>query len=289
MIEYVPHDRIDKVEWDQLNLNSKTCSIYNESSMLDAACPGWDGLIDRETGSILPLTHGKKWGVSYLYQPIGLQWCGGMQEPVQEQLISLVQAIPPHFRYWDFCIPLEVEIPDVEACTCTNQMLDLSASYGELRSGYSSNHRRNLRGDVRVETIGVVEFMDLFRQSAARFDLTKKDVQVVHAILQLADSRGWLSIPRITNTGCAAAIIQRNDKLVFFKSTNDKRGRDVKGMFHLIDMVIKDNSGGVKVLDFAGSNDPNTNRLYKGFGASAHVYLRIRRNKLPFPFNLLKK
>ena len=219
-----------------------------------------------------------------------MQWCGGIKASIKEQLIGLLQAIPPHFRYWDFCIPAELDLPDVDTSTCTNQILDLSSSYVELRTAFSSNHKRNLRGDVHVESIDVNEFMRLFqRNTAARFGLSRGDIQVVHSILELVDSRGWLDIMRVKGTGCAAAIIKRNDKLVFFKSSNDQKGRDVKGVFHLINKVIEDNAGGVKVLDFAGSDNPNTNRLYKGFGASAHVYLRVRRNKLPFPFNLWKK
>ena len=60
-------------------------------------------------------------------------------------------------------------------------------------------------------------------------------------------------------------------------------------MFLLLDSFIKENSQKNITLDFEGSNDENLARFYKGFGSKECVYLQLRRNRLPFLINWLKK
>ena len=95
---------------------------------------------------------------------------------------------------------------------------------------------------------------------------------------------------RMDGVLCAAVCFMTwLGRSILFKSASDARGREAKAMFHLIDRHIRSITGECTILDFAGSNTPSVARFNDGFGARTSVYLRLRRNELPFPLNLFKQ
>jgi hypothetical protein len=53
--------------------------------------------------------------------------------------------------------------------------------------------------------------------------------------------------------------------------------------------VINRFSGTKTILDFEGSDIPGIKRFFKGFGSKEEKYYFVKWNRLPFPFNKLKK
>jgi hypothetical protein len=293
MIEYLPHRSIDKEEWDYLVEHADRPNFYDRSTILDVASPGWDGLIDRASGSVMPLCHRKKFLIRYLFQPLGLQYCGSYNNDIKhDQLERFLGAIPHEFRYWDICTPTGGVPSHVEIEERMNMQLTMDREYEELLKGYSQGHRRNLRGGEELEfrPMQIEEFIDAFRKTTARLHgIGPKDIRTMQEILRVASQEGRLTILSLRGSQCAAAFIEWKRTLIFFKSANDDIGREQNGLFRVVDQVIKANTRKVDVIDFAGSDHLNTQRFYKGFGAVGNVYLRVRYNAIPFPFNLLKQ
>ncbi len=290
MIEYLEHDQINKQEWDQLNERPLHSSFYNSSEVLDIASPDWSALVDRETGHVMPLTCRKKIGFRYLYQPIGLQRLGVHGPNADEHLPRFLEAIPDHFVLWDISVAQRTVPAGVQHVEATNCILQLDRAYAELAAEFSTNHKRNLKTQIPVvESISVRRFMECYANtSAKRFGVSVEQQEVIQRLLTHVEACDSLQLLGLAGTQCAVAMIKWKNTLIFFKSCNDERGRKIRGLFHLVDQVIKDQEGQDIVLDFAGSDDPNTQRFYTGFGAKTHVYLRLKYNVLPFPFRFLK-
>ena len=102
MIEHLPHSAIDKRWWDAQLLRCSNKMWYAQSWVLDIASPGWEALVDRGSGAIMPLTWRKKYGVRYLYQPYGLQQLGVFAPAIGDGLQGrFLDAVPQAFKYWD--------------------------------------------------------------------------------------------------------------------------------------------------------------------------------------------
>ena len=290
MIQYLLHHQIDKGEWDRLNERSPYSSFYNASGVLDITSPGWQALIDRETGHVMPLTCRKKFGFHYLYQPIGIQYLGVHGPDANNNLARFLQAIPSHFLLWDICVGQQTPVMDIQSTASSNCVLNLNRPYAEISAGFSTNHKRNLKTAPPVmESVGIEQFMHWYAvTSAKRFHISRSDQKVIEHLLRYTEKEGCLKILGVAGTKCAVALIRWKDTLIFFKSTNDEKGKEVRGLFHLIDHTIKDHVNQQVLLDFAGSDNLNTQRFYKGFGVETRVYLRLKHNALPFPFRFLK-
>ena len=290
MIDYLKHGEIDKAQWDAWNERVGISSFYNRSAILDIASPGWQALVDRESKHVMPLTCRKKFGFEYLYQPIGLQQLGVHGPEADQHLERFVKAVPDHFVLWDIATSQVSTVEEMNCVPATNCVLDLNRPYAELRAAYSSNHKRNLKTvEPLVEHRSIEHFMRDYRATSAKqYSINEGNLETIEKILLFCEEEGSLEIRGVENTGSNTAMIRWMDKLIFFKSCNDNAGREVRAQFHLMDQVIREQAGRPMSIDFAGSDNPNTQRFYKGFGAEARVYLRVKYNALPFPFRFLK-
>ncbi|MBL0128906.1 MAG: hypothetical protein IPP83_15955 [Flavobacteriales bacterium] len=177
MIRHLTHTEIDKAWWDAALLRCENRLWYAQSWILDIASPGWEALVDEETGSIMPLTWRRKWGVNYLFQPYGLQQLG-LFAPAgsMDRTDEFLAAIPSRFRYRDICLNESMRslVKDgVSVTERTDQVLSVNASIEELREAYSKGHRRNIRSSDHGE-IGeratAAEFFELFaRTTGSRY------------------------------------------------------------------------------------------------------------------------
>ena len=149
MIEHLPHEAIDKAAWDARLDRSANALWYAHSSVLDAACPGWEALVDRERDAQMPLTKGRKFGIEYLYQPFLLQQLGVFgAAPSPDLTGEFLCAIPRKFKLAEIMLqaPTVSGAPtDMEFTERSNLVLDLRAPIDDLRAGYHTGHRRNLK------------------------------------------------------------------------------------------------------------------------------------------------
>ncbi|HQV50747.1 MAG: GNAT family N-acetyltransferase [Flavobacteriales bacterium] len=303
MIEHLPHTAIDKHWWDMQLLRSCNKMWYAQSWVLDLASPGWEALVDRDSGAIMPLTWRKKYGLRYLYQPYGLQQLGVFAPAIVDGLQEMfLDAVPQRFKYWDIYLNTaikQVKKPDVITTTRIDQEIKLDRPAEEIRAAFGVNHRRNLK-KARVAAsyfVGDVlpsEFVALFeRTTGARFgDTDPQHMRGMQELIAEGVKRGECSVIGIRKDAvlhAAACLIKWQGRLIWFKAASDEEGQALKAMFFLIDHAIGQYAEKEQVMDLAGSNDPNVARFNKGFGAESSVYLHLKRNTLPPPLKWFKK
>ncbi len=298
MIRYVRHTDIDKAAWDG-HLNACSNKLwYGLSNTLDAAAPGWDALIDTETGSQLALPWRKKFGITYSYQPFLIQQLGPFSPvPSRSDTSRFIAAIPDHFRYADIYLCAgDASAPHLSEQQ--NITIDLRDPIDAIRKRYSENHRRNLRKTEGAANgwdanAALDELISFFRGSDQfkRWRIDASRIATMERVLRSAADRNEGFACGVRQQGMLVAgafFVHWGGRLIFLKGLANEQGRALHAMHYLIDHVIAEHAEQPLLFDFAGTNDPDLARFYLGFGGERSVYLRALINRLPPLIRLLK-
>jgi hypothetical protein len=297
LIRYLDHTKINKAKWDETITASSGALVYAMSWYLDIVSPGWNALIDDDYISVFPITHRKKFFISYLHQPHFTQQLGlfGHQEQNENKLADFLNNIPSQFKL------VEIQLNHINHLPLTNAFksfprrtfhLPLNEDHTEIKKKYSENHTRNInkaiKSGVKISSeINFTEIISLFRKNKGSgiSTLQDKDYHVLNLLYENAVKKNLLECMGIYDGKdelIAGAVFLRSlrSHIFHFSATNAK-GREIPAMPFIIDTFIKDHSRENFFLDFEGSMDENLARFYRGFGSQEVVYLQIRKNNLP--------
>lgn len=301
MIRYVPHREIDKAWWDTRIVASHTPLWYGLSAVLDAASPGWDALVDDSSGAVMPLTHDRKLGVSYLYQPFAVQRLGVFTPEHDPALVgAFLQAIPARFKLWDImlnsvgCVGQPGAVRLLER---TNMELDLGAEVIALRAAYSDSHKRGLRkwgGEGEVVDLLPGEFLKVLEGSEQfkQWGISGKQQGALQRLAHVAYSRGegrFFGLKVDEGYLAVALFVHWGGRVIFLKGLATEAGRGVFALHRIMDHMITAEAGKQAVLDMAGGHAPQLRRFYAGFGARPSLYLHARYDRLPQPLRWIKQ
>ncbi len=296
MIKYLQHGEINKEKWDDCINLSPQGLVYALSWYLDAVHPGWEALVENDYEAVFPLTSGKKFGISYLYQPFFNQKLGAFSRKHGEyiNIDPFLEAIPEHFRYADIKLNRANRITgkEFEVNMNTNIELDLSENSETIRNNYSENAIRNMK-KFNNENIVLNEEKDsdlLIRIFRANMGRTLPRIRDIHysglkQVMDTAFDKGTGRMLVAKNPKdkflAGAFFITYNKRAVFLFSANTEEGRETRAMYGIIDRFIAENAGEKLILDFEGSNNENLAGFYKGFGGKNFDYPGLRINRLP--------
>lgn len=301
MIRYLRHSDIDKAWWDTRIAASHSPLWYARSAVLDAASPGWDALVDDASGAVMPLTHDRKWGFGYLYQPFSVQRLGVFAPTPDAALVgAFLHAIPARFKLWDIMLHGSecVGQPDpVVLMERTNMVLELGSDIATLRAAYSDSHKRGLRkwsAEGEVCTIAAGAFLDIVTSSAQfkQWGITSKQVATLQRIVHVAEEQGdgrFIGVKRGDEWLSVGLFVEWAGRIIFLKGLTTEAGRGVFALHRIMDHVIAARAGTHAVLDMAGGHAPELRRFYAGFGAQPSLYLHAGYNRLPQPLRWIKQ
>ena len=297
MITYLKHDGIDKLKWDETVSRSVNGIIYARSWYLDIVSPGWEALIEDDYDTVFPLTHKRKFGIPYLYQPFFTQQLGLFsRDHLTVKLVSeFLQSIPEKFRFAEIHLNSMNKIEPGEHTLekRVNLELDLIHTYEYLRKNYDQNVKRNLKkaSDSSVvigHKVEPDELITLFRENYGKKEqkLGFADYEVLRKLMSYClKKRSGLILGAFLPDGklCAAVFfLTDKNRMIFHFAASDHKARESGAMFLLVDNFIREHYGQPLTLDFEGSNDPNVARFYKSFGAKECNYFLVRINRLPW-------
>ena len=301
MIRHLVHSAIDKAQWDALLLRAENRMWYAHHAVLDILAPGWEALLDEESGAIMPLPWRSRWGIHYLFQPYGVQQLGVFAPHYDDTLGQrFIDAVPERFRYWD--IHVNERMRDIrcdQVLHSTQQVIPVLPDMEQQRAAYSQGHRRNLRRGEQYRkdlttAIDADAFMDLYeRTTALRFGPTKaRDLASLRLLVRMIIAQGQgriLGMKEGDELLAAAVFVEWGGRSIFLKSAVDERAQERAPMFLIVDGYLALGAGGSGLLDMAGSNTPTVQRFNAGFGARTSVYLHLIRNRLPPPLRWYKQ
>jgi hypothetical protein len=298
------HNEINRVKWDICLGQSWNRLPYGFSWWLDAVCPGWEALVENDYTAVMPLTAGRKFGISYLYQPYFTQQLGifSPAEITPDDTERFLAAIPEEFRY----INLQLNTgnnpagSDFNFSLRKNYILDLTPGALQLYNLYHRNCRRNVQKAVHNRLTvkkgpGPALFTRFIRQNLEKkLAGTRKSFYptlLELATISLENGTGEiLGVYNIKNELLASGwFVTHAGRCLFLVCASTPKGKENKSMYLLVDHMIRDNAGTDLVFDFAGSNLPGVAYFNNGFGSKTTTYTAISRNLLPWPLRLLKK
>ncbi len=297
MIKHLKYSEIDKTKWDNCIKNSINGLPYAFSWYLDIVHDDWEALVEDDYISVMPMTISSKYGITYFFQPFFIQQLGVFSiRPLNpDKTLEFVKAIPKrvkmiHFNMNHFNSMTESDIPTLEN---RNYLLDLISDYSKIQSSYHNNTKRNLKRAQKnnlslVKGVKPENIVALFRNDRGR-DIDKwKDMhymrltRLIYTSMYKGVGTTYGVFSENNDLVSAAFFLKTSSRLIFLFSGNSEIGKQTHGMTYLIDGVIKENSPGMKVLDFEGSNNPGLARFYSGFGAYESNYLQVKINRLNF-------
>lgn len=305
-MEFIPHEKIEKIKWDACIANAFNGSPYALSHYLDLVSPNWDAIVSKNYSTVFPLTKRKKYGLEYICQPLFAPQLGVFStNPTNNFCVDeYISSIPSRFKIIDLALnPNNYIISRDLGINCKNlvcQKLNLINTYEEIKQLYKYNHIRNIRKFEHqglVEDIGELTPADFFHYKILSIQqngnwMTAVDKTILYNLLIHFNQLHKLKITAAFNhqhQPIGAVAFFFHDNHIFIQSFNTMAGRKCGLIFYLIDNMIKKNSGNALYLDFMGSSIDGVKYRNSGFGSNEATYTRVTINRLPKFFNLFKK
>jgi len=299
-IRFILRENIDAERWDGVIARSPAETIYPYSWYLDAVAAKWSALVADDYRFIMPVVWKKKAGLKYVYQPFYTQQLGVFSKEYVDPMIikEMLSVIYKKFRFAGINFNAKNLVGEEDPFMVddkSNYTLTLNREYDQHFSSFSSNAKRNLRkaltfNEVVEKDIPIEEMVALKRANDV-IQRSEEDYQWLNKLLETLRSREAGSVYAIrtgTELTAAAFFAYSQTRLIYLVSASGKTGKEHRGMFQIVDAVIREHANSGMILDFEGSNIPSVARFFAGFGAQAEIYQRVSFSRLPATLNKLR-
>jgi len=300
-LTYIKHQQIDAGKWNRCIENAANSRFYANIWHLDRTAIIWDALIWGDYEFVMPLPVRSKFGFSYVYQPLFCQQLGIFPKPSNSVAELFYRALYDRFRYCDVYLnsqnPLVKTAGEMEFLPRRNFLLDLKYNYKSLAKSYSTNTKRNIAkaNDNHLQFVAGLQLEDYmaFKQSNLIDKIAENEIAKLKSIISFGQYKGFGEIYGVYNPEnelCAAVYFCKwKNRVIYLNAASSKTGKELGGMYFLVDNFIKTNAEQELILDFEGSMVPGVARFYSGFGATAETYFQLKFNRLPLPFRWFKR
>lgn len=295
-ITYLKHQHIDAEKWNRCIENATNSRVYANIWHLDRSAVVWDALVWGDYEFVMPLPVRKKFGFSYVYQPLFCQQLGIFPKPANTVAELFYKELSERFYYCDVHLNSQNQLiqlnREIEFLPRQNFLLDLKYNYKSLAKSYSTNTKRNIAkaNENHLQFVAGLRLEDymVFKQSNLIDKISKKEIEKLKSIIAFGQYKGIGEIYGVYNSEnelCAAVYFCRwKDRVIYLSAASGKEGKKLGAMYFLVDNFIKSNAEQEIILDFEGSMVPGVARFYSGFGATAETYFQLKFNRLPLPF-----
>ncbi|MFO7922997.1 MAG: GNAT family N-acetyltransferase [Bacteroidales bacterium] len=303
-IRYLTNDSINRSEWDEWLRKAGNRRIYASSVFLDTFSPRWHAVVIDDGRAFMPLTWNRKFGVSYLFQPIFVQQLGCFftDDSYMRTVPVLIEKVSQSFRFVDIALNEMngFDLPGFHLTGMSNYVLRLDKPYDSLAGDYNLNTRRNINksGKLGTELLPCHSPSDIIRMFVRNrgkiySGIRKINYKRLQLLLEKGMAGGFISIRAARSPEgeiiAAACFLTDYDRYVFYFSANTPEGKRHGAMFLLIDSFVRQYADTGMLMDFNGSVNPGVARFYEGFGAEKISYPRLKINRLGFPLRYIKK
>ncbi len=293
MISYLKRNEIDDKRWDAVVAGSSAETLYAYSWYLDLVAPRWDALVMGDYSHIMPVVWSRKYGISYLYQPLYTQQLGVFSRHFADPTVisAMLKQLRGRFRLGDLQFNAANLVAESEGFSIqdrSNYVLPLIKSYEEIEAGYSQNAKRNIkkaRGqkELVAKPVTALELLRLKRENdvIARSDA---DYRWQERLFTGLEARGCVELRGLFRNGDLLAglcFAFSQKRAIYLLSASTEEGKQARAMFWLIDDFIQEHAATEMLLDFEGSNIHGIARFFSGFGAEPELYQHLHFSRLP--------
>jgi hypothetical protein len=286
-IRYLKNRDIDRKAWDECIYGSFNGKIYGLSWYLDIVSPGWDGLIEGNYRSIMPITWKKKYLLKYIVQPNYTQQLGIFSRDLFDDQVTarFIRFIPSKYVYVHLNLNDHCPIPrSIKGKISKHQnfLLDLSGGYDKISGFYSTNHKRNLKKAFKhglsVKSISPGLYIE-FKSTHSVVPLSAEMQTLLLGIMNTINEKDLLIrgvYDEKDNLLAAGLFVVFKNTMTYLNGASSPEGKMKRAMFFLMDRMIHENAAKLQSLDFEGSDIPAVGRFFSGFGAFPTKYYSFK-------------
>ncbi|MEO9003696.1 MAG: GNAT family N-acetyltransferase [Ginsengibacter sp.] len=297
LIKYVHHADIDKDKWDRCIDNAMNGLIYGYSYYLDIMSKNWDALVMNDYEAVMPLTRNKKFGISYLRQPVFTQQLGIFAPAFVESDITnaFMKKVLEEFSF------AEINWNYANSCSHAtgmrvNNILLLDRSFNDIQKNFKSDFVKKIKSNDLIYEIGedVEEVISLFiKYYSKRIHVSTEDYQNLFRLYLLLNKKEQLFIRKVSSQDgqlLSIAIFLRDSRRIYYVlSVTLPEGRKEQSNYFLLYHAIKEYSNQNLIFDFEGSDIPSIQLFFKKFGGLEQPFPFVRINRLPFFLSVVKR
>lgn len=286
-IKHLRHKTIDYARWDKCISESYNQLTYAYTWYLDIVSPNWEALVSDNYEYIMPLPIKRRYGISYLVQPILTQQLGIFsKQPIDDTLVQLFIKKLPHLSYE---LNLNEHNYHSKAVTLPNYILNLQSSYEQIASQYSKNTKRNIdkanKSGLKVTSgLSINDFLSFYNSVHKNYKQAKQSI--VKELVENGIKKMEMTLHGVfsdeNNLIAGFCLMHSRNRITCLLPISNAEGKASAAMFLLIDKIIREEAGKSNVLDFEGSRMEGIARFYKGFGAKNHPYYMLKRFRPAF-------
>jgi len=302
-IKLLKREEIDDKRWNGCVHFALSATPYAYSWFLDNVCEDWLGLVVGNYKVVMPIVLGKKYGITYNYQPFFTQQLGVYSDiPLSKETITaFFNEIPEEVRYVEMALNESNFSPDVgKSVKRVNHLLRLDADYELIRSKFSGNIIKHLKKAEKNRLtlnyqITPEQFVDFYKVHTAPKikGFTDKHYYMMLRLIykSLHYQMGILVGVQNENNELIAAnfLIHHPQRIINLMPTSNEEGLKKGAMSFLLNDIISKNSNQHKYLDFEGSSIPGVAKYFKAFGSDEVTFYHVKMNLLPKILRIFKK
>jgi hypothetical protein len=294
---FVPGPQVDRAAYARLA--AAQGNLYQQPWYLDLVAPRW-GLLAQSGEAAgqgydfaFPMGYKSLGPLRRVYQPFFTQTFSplGMLPPDSEWASALLAASP--WAHFSLEGPVAALAPYLLRRR-SNYVLPIAPSYAQLRAGYHTELRRELKRPVSVGPLSLAELPQFVAGLRTHVGpkvpaLTATHYAAIAAICGAAAEQAelvGLAARNAQGRWLAANIAVRHQQRVYLLfGYNTPEGRACHATAHIFDHLIERFSGQDLVLDFEGSSIAPIAFFFGRFGAVAEPYYTYGWNRLPWPLS----
>lgn len=297
-IQLLHNNDIDLFRWDEAIIRASNSRIYAESWYLDIVHPDWMGIVYGDYDYVMPVIVGKKWGISYVFQPTFAQQHGIFPTATPVITLEILDFLKQSFAYINLSMnAVSIDVSKhVKVEKRSNYILSLHDNYKTIQAKYNAHAKRYVKKawkncDVSNH-VNVEEYLNL-KEKFGHDDFPPSYIRNLRLIIinAIKQKRGFFygAFSKRNELMAVAFFLVERRRITYLNSVSTDEGKANRAMYAIIDHFIQEYAGSDYLLDFEGSNIEGIARFFRGFGAQPEIYQHIHYNRLPWYLKLIKK
>ncbi len=299
-LRWVKQSGLDMPRYDQCIGSAGNSPVYACSWFLDIIAGQWDVLVYGDYRHVMPVPYRRKWGISYVYQPVFAQQLGIFPAPSPELRQAFYRALTSRFRYGQYQtgdFDETAAAGGIRVREYHTRILPLNGTYNTIAKGYDDYITQNLKKSllnqvtVTTETDPAVysDLQTISKELPVPPQSWEKLLKLMEATLPQGTGKLYVARDSAGEAISAAFFLVWQNHAYYLTVASSHRGRDLRAGFALLDRFISDHAESNILFDFEGSSIEGVDRFFAAFGAEKKTYYVLTFNRLPRLLKLIKK
>lgn len=291
-IRKVKYKNIDFKKYDNCISKSQHPLIYANSWFLDIVTKeNWDVLVYEDYSAVMPIPYARLkryfWQKRIAPPPFCQQlgWFYSKNIPldllteVEQGFINYLLDLKPYAYLLN-----ATNKPENKSFRQRNNfVLSLNNSLDDIRKGYSTNLKRNIKKAEKAElqvnsSTNIDEFIDFFQKNnPVKLNSSHKKIakNLIKHTIENDLGEIWTCQNSVGKDLCKVFFLHDYHRWIYLLSATNLDGKKFAAMPFMLNELIKSKQQTQEVLDFEGSEIEGIARFFRGFGAENKKYNTI--------------